>query len=133
MDAKQQATTEPDTNSKNTRVQPVFRWLKANGGPSWPTQLITLAHGLTGRPNNFGSIVNVTLDPECCVPATHDRLAWMLENAEKLVPKDGRRWRTFCDRLSNRDEIEKALSTLRRGTLPKGKFILEGPTHCELD
>jgi hypothetical protein len=62
MDTKHQAATELDTNSKNTRVRPVFRWLKANGDPSWPAQLVALAHGLTERPNNCGSILNVTLD-----------------------------------------------------------------------
>jgi hypothetical protein len=132
MATKQQAVTEPDTNSKNTRVQPVFRWLEANGGTTWPAQLITLAHALTGRPNNCGSIGKVTLDPECCVPATHDRLAWMLQNAEKLAPKDGRRWRELRDRLANRNEVEKALSALHSGRLPEDKtFILEGRTHCD--
>src|SRR5438105_2898726 len=34
-----------DQNSKRTRIEPVFGWLKENGGPDWPTVLLEIADG----------------------------------------------------------------------------------------
>jgi hypothetical protein len=128
---REQVVTERDTNSKNSRVQPVFRWLQEHVGTSWPDRLVAIAHGVKERPDHCGAIVKIHLDPEYKVHPTFTRLAWMLENTEKLAPRDGRRWREFRDRVADRIEIDKALSTLRSGVLPRPRFILEGKTHCD--
>jgi hypothetical protein len=60
-------------DSKNTRVQPIFRWLKKKGGDGWLTTLIALASGLVHVPQ-CGPASRVHLDPEAKVPATSARL-----------------------------------------------------------
>jgi hypothetical protein len=34
-----------DSNSKRTRVLPIFRWFKENGGTWWPSRLLQISHG----------------------------------------------------------------------------------------
>jgi hypothetical protein len=74
------------TNSKDTRVQPVFKWLSDNDEPTWPVQLVQIAKGITHRPG-CNAIRHVFLDPEKTVPATLARMAWKLKNADGLTPQ----------------------------------------------
>jgi hypothetical protein len=118
------------SNSKISRVQPIFQWLQTNGESSWPAQLVKIADG-AALLDPCGSIVRMDLDPERKVAATPARLRWMIENANSLVPTDGRRWRELHNRVADRDEIQKAFASLEdRKPLPR-KLILEGKTHAD--
>jgi hypothetical protein len=78
-------------NSKRTRVEPVFRWLRAHGGPGWPGELIGLAQGV--EPIDTGAIRGLAFKEEAVVPPSPQRLAWMIQHADRLAPWDGRAWR----------------------------------------
>ncbi len=120
------------TNSKVTRVQPVFRWLEKHGGIRWGEQLVRLASGLAHRPA-CGAVRGVQLSPEAEVGPTPQRLAWMIRNAHRLVPQNGQQWRQLGRRVRNREAIERALSRLDCGEVrgvPKA-LILEGKTHAD--
>ena len=58
-----------ERNSRVTRVQPVFEWLKKHGDEFWPARLVSLAHGVE-KLANCGPIERVHLDPEFEVAAT---------------------------------------------------------------
>ena len=123
---------ETEINSKETRVQPVFRWLIANGGMSWANRLVELAHGLSCTISS-GDVVNVQLDPEAEIKPSPARLAWMLRNAEALVPQNGKAWRSLLKRVADRDAVDRALALLDLGELkglPQG-LGLEGPTSAD--
>ena len=119
-------------NSKDTRVQPIFKWLQLHGGINWPTRFINLASGLDHVPS-CGSVCRVILDPELEVPPTALRLAWMIRNANLLVPQDGKNWRAIEKRLADADSVSSALKLLDSGQMrgiPR-KLILEGKTHAD--
>jgi hypothetical protein len=112
------------TNSKVTRVQPIFKWLAAQGGDAWPARLVKMAHGLKDL-KECGSILNIDLTPERKVPPTSSRLTWMLKNAKRFVPEDGRLWSELRRRVANLGNVNKAhhlhsdgarLCRSRRGT-----------------
>ena len=118
------------SNSMITRVRPVFGWLSAKAAPSWPARLIEMAEGIADF-GECGSVVNVELDPERKVPATPERLSWMLENAERLAPVDGRLWKELKARVADRQKVDRALASLKDGKPIPKNLILEGDTHCD--
>lgn len=66
-------------------------------------------------------------------PTEFLRLAWMIRNAHRLTPQDGRRWREYATRVINNPAKQKALALLDGGTsegVPK-PLILEGSTHAD--
>jgi hypothetical protein len=79
------------SNSMITRVRSIFTWLSANGGPSWPARLVKMAEGVADL-RECGSVLKVDLDPEREVLPTPDRLSWMIENADRLAPREGELW-----------------------------------------
>lgn len=119
-------------NSKITRVQPVFRWLEGNGGPPWPRRLLEIAAGAAPL-SDCGELIRVYLEPEYKVPPTPMRLAWMIENVDRLVPTDGRQWEELRRRISDDQRVTNTLNRLRSGdsygTL--GALALEGATHAD--
>jgi len=118
-------------NSKYTRVQPVFHWLETHGGNQWPSTLLKLTHGLA-QSIRCGALARVELDPERTVPATPVRLAWMLRNASRLAPQDGRLWEELRNRTANVEEVENALERLDSGdSSGLGSLCLEGRTHAD--
>ena len=118
------------TNSKITRVQPVFSYLEKNGGSDRPARLVEMAHDVA-KIDNCGAINAVYLNPERKVLATAERLIWMLENAGMLAPYDGRRWSELRKRLENRDAVRKAIESLKAGKRRQTKFVLEGDTSAD--
>src|ERR1043165_1714937 len=101
-------------NSRITRVQPVFRWLESNGGPSWPSKLLEMTKGAAPL-SDCGELVRLYLEPEYKVPPTPMRLAWMIENADRLVPTDGRQWEELRRRLLDKQRAINVLKKLRSG------------------
>jgi hypothetical protein len=118
------------TNSKVTRVQPIFGWLIAKGGPDWPAQLLEMADGFSIL-GECGAFKKHWLDPERKVPATKDRLIWMLRNANSLTPRDGRRWDELRDRVKDQNAVHKAIENLKAGKAPGKDFVLEGSSHAD--
>ena len=114
------------TNSMVTRVRPVFGWLRDNAGENWPEQLVKLAN-VTGL-KRCGRFVRMELERERKVPPTRERLIWMLENVERLAPRDGKRWEELRGRVANRDQVLRAHAN--GSSLPR-KYVLEGPTHSD--
>jgi hypothetical protein len=97
-------------NSKITRVRPVFSWLAEHDGQGWAEALVKLSRGANSL-EECGSFSRMHLDPEMGVPATQDRLRWMLRNLDQLAPKDGRRWDELRQRFEDReDQIQAALA-----------------------
>jgi hypothetical protein len=70
----EKAMAHRETNSKHTRVQPVFGWLEKPGGTCWSEQLLRLASGLT-HPPTCGAVRCVHLEPEAEFAATPARLS----------------------------------------------------------
>jgi hypothetical protein len=66
--------TPPDTNSKRTRVEPVFDWLRTSGDRSWPQDLVGIANGLT-VPIDTGELESLHFEKAVQVPATLARLS----------------------------------------------------------
>jgi hypothetical protein len=121
-----------DTNSKRTRVEPVFSWLEKNGGPDWPRRLLGLAQGFGSVPDP-GGVVSCECKKETKVPPSTARLAWMVRNASRLAPQDGKKWRDYERRVSHHPKRDEALAALDQGSrsnLPKS-LILEGPSHAD--
>jgi hypothetical protein len=120
------------TNSRITRVIPVFGWLKKNLDSDWPSTLLKLADGIT-EPIDCGRFKHMDLDVERKVPATHRRLAWMLENAERLAPRDGRRWNELRERVADKVKARKAIAALKQETKKSisNTLKLEGVTHAD--
>jgi hypothetical protein len=88
-----------------------------------------MAHG-AAHLDACGPFRKMLLNPEKEVCATPDRLKWMIENVDLLVPKDGREWQTLRKRLAD-GKKGRALATLRAGKpLSKG-LVFEGPTHAD--
>src|SRR6516165_2380655 len=119
------------TNSRATRVLPIFGWLKTNGGDSWPRRLLTMADGVADI-SECGSILSIDLELEREVPATASRLAWMLKNVDRLVHSDGRLWGALRQRVADRVRVEEALASLaaEKVEIPRD-LVLEGNTHAD--
>jgi hypothetical protein len=120
------------TNSRVSRVRPIFAWLRDHGGPSWPTQLLRMAEGMPSL-LQCGPVTQMHLDCEEKVGPTPERLAWMLSHSAELTPRDGRRWDELRQRVADPAGVKKALDRLATGTtkgLPK-RLVLEGATHAD--
>ena len=120
------------TNSRTSRVQPVFGWLAKHGGDDWPDQFLRLASGID-RTDSCGKYKAIWLDPEREVPASSTRLAWMLRNVPRLAPVDGRRWQELQKRTQDGKKVQEALAELDRGNLKRLSrgLCLEGKTHAD--
>jgi len=123
---------QPDTNSKRTRVEPLFGWLLQHGGQDWAAVLVSLAEGLAHAPD-VGSVKRVQYDPELVVQPSPTRLSWMIQNAAHLIPQDGRDWRELNQRVFEHPERQQVLQELAQGRtsgVPQ-KLVLETGTHCD--
>lgn len=107
--------TSRDENSKRTRVEPVFKWLRDHAGRHWPARFVELAHGLADPPG-VGKLVHLEFLTERRVPPSPQRLAWMVENVERLAPRDGRRWRPPLASADTSRECEPAPTRIAGGT-----------------
>src|SRR2546430_9241925 len=119
------------SNSKRSRVEPVFGWFEEQVDHTWPSRLVRLSSGLTDFPDP-GVLQSLIFRKEVSVPPSTDRLGWMIENAELLAAHDGARWRELLER-AHHSKREKALESLRKGVRQNvpGKLILEGPTRAD--
>jgi hypothetical protein len=121
------------TNSKVTRVQPVFNWLKMSNVSNWAQVLVNMADGLKHKPK-CGTVIDVVINKEKTMPASPTRLAWMLSNAERLRPKSESSCEELKKRMANRVAVTAALSQLDKATgvvpLPRG-LSLESSTHAD--
>jgi hypothetical protein len=120
---------DESTNSRDTRVLPIFEWLRVNGGFGWPARLVQMADGVAGL--KCGVFLSMDLETEKEVPPTPASLRWMLENAERLTPKDGRRWRELRERVANKESVRDALESLKTGRLVPRQLVLKGSTHAD--
>lgn len=61
------------------------------------------------------------------------RLAWMIRNAERLAPVDGKRWRELHARVIDEPERERTVTSFERGELKRlpASMTLEGPSHAD--
>lgn len=101
-----------DENSKRSRVDPVFGWLKAHRKPDWPLRLLRLADGLQVELDP-GRATSVTF--ETAVLASQERLDWLVENVS---------------RLGHGGELLKEVR--RRSTSTDGRLrVLEGTTYAD--
>lgn len=120
-----------DTNSKRTRVEPFFGWLREHGEVDWPARLLHIAHGIDV--NDPGSLVALHFETEVQVVPSASRLAWLIRNAERLAPADGRRWDEYRRRVVENPDRLAALALLDeggyRGVDPQ--LVLEGPSHAD--
>lgn len=122
-----------DLNSKRSRIDPVFGWLKSNGEADWAARLLSLADGLRIDASSAGKVLSVRFEPELEVSPSPKRLAWLIRNAERLAPQDGKRWRDYWTRIIENPKRASALGRLDRGVskgIPK-ELILEGPSHAD--
>ena len=121
-----------DEHSGRTRVTPVFTWLREHGGSGWVMELLRLADGIQ-VPNSVGEVISLSVDPEREVLPSPQRLAWMIRNAHRLAPQDGRLWKEYQRRVIDNPGRDEALRRLDAGD-PKGlskELILEGSTHAD--
>lgn len=121
-----------DQHSGRSRVTPAFTWLRNHGGPEWVSEFLKLADGITA-PASVGRLVSLHVGEEREVPASPARLAWMIRNAHRLTPTDGRRWREYQARVIDNPAKDAALAKLNTGitTGIPPKLILEGRTHAD--
>ncbi|HNY41155.1 MAG TPA: hypothetical protein PKJ41_12200 [Bryobacteraceae bacterium] len=121
-----------DQHSGRSRVTPTFRWLRDHGGAQWVAELLNLADGISA-PAKTGRLVSLEVGEEREVPASAARLAWMIRNAHKLAPLDGRKWRRYLDSVILNPRRDETLQKLDAGIthgIP-AKLILEGRTHAD--
>jgi hypothetical protein len=118
------------TNSKVTRVLPIFGWLIAKGGRDWPARLLEMADGFPIL-GECGAFKKHWLDPERKVRATKDRLIWMLRNANSLTPRNRRRRDELRGRVKDQNAVHEAIENLKAGKAPRKGFGLEGPSHAD--
>ena len=126
----------PDENSRRTRVEPICGWLRDHGGPDWPNRFLELVDGLTATVT-VGPVVK--LEFERRIPPSTARLAWMIRNAERLAPRDGRLWREYQRRVIGNPRRGDALERLDRGEragidrllVLEGKTAADGLVECE--
>lgn len=121
-----------DQHSGRTRVTPTFTWLRDHGGRNWVTELLGLADGIAA-PASAGRLLSLHVGEEREVPASPARLAWMIRNAHRLAPVDGRRWREYQTRVIDHPKKDAALVKLDAGitTGIPAQLILEGRTHAD--
>ena len=121
------------TNSKVTRVQPIFNWLKKSKISDWAQILVDMSEGLNHK-LKCGTVIDVVVNLEKTVPASPTRLAWMLRNAERLRPNSERSCEELKKRMANHVAVSAALSKLEKETgvvaLPRG-LSLESSTHAD--
>jgi hypothetical protein len=69
---------------------------------------------------------------EVRVPASPTRLAWMLRNAERLSPRDGRRHQQYTRRVVRNPRRAEVLRAIESGHVPsRSTLILEGKTSAD--
>jgi hypothetical protein len=121
-----------DQNSRRTRIQPVFGWLSEHADDHWPRRMLRLVDGVDAAIEP-GHLVRLDYLQERQVSPSARRLAWMIRNAERLTPRDGRRWRDYQTRVVENPRRASALETLDRGETNglDAKLILEGPTSAD--
>jgi hypothetical protein len=132
MTSSNTASAGVDQHSGRTRVTPVFTWLQANGGSDWVTELLRLADGIQIA-DSVGNVMSVCVWKEREVEPSPARLGWMIRNAHRLAPTDGRLWREYQRRVIEDPGKEEALRRLDAGDakgLPKN-LKLEGATHAD--
>jgi hypothetical protein len=124
--------TTDDQNSRRTRIQPVFGWLSVHGGQTWPERMLRLVDGFAVAPD-AGNLVRLDYLQERRVRPSSRRLAWMIRNAERLTPRDGRRWHEYRARVIENPGNAAALKQLDRGETSglEAKLSLEGPTSAD--
>ena len=122
------ATLEPDLNSRRTRVEPVFRWVRDEAPVDWAGRLVHMAHGV-GVAVDPGAVLSVAF--EVSSRASLERLAWLVRNAERLLPRDVRLWRELQTRVVGHPERGHALAQLEAGRPVVRGFVLEGATHAD--
>lgn len=121
-----------DEHSGRTRVTPVFTWVWEHGGTGWVTELLRLAEGIQA-PNSVGEVISLSVGKEREVSPSSERLAWMIRNAHRLAPQDGRVWREYKRRVIEnpaRDEALRRLDAGQASGVPR-ELILEGSTHAD--
>lgn len=121
-----------DEHSGRTRVTPVFTWLSEHGGSRWVTELLRLADGIHSS-DTVGEVIKLSVGKEREIPPSPERLAWMIRNAHRLAPHDGRLWREYRRRVIDNPEKDDALRRLDAGD-SKGvpaELRLEGRTHAD--
>jgi hypothetical protein len=125
-------STSLDENSKRTRIEPFFSWLRDNGATHWPQTFLARVEGLAVA-IEIGQLVRIAFDVEQRRPASPARLAWMIINAERLAPRDGRRWREYRSRVTENPRRDQALTMLREGRREgiDRRLILEGSTCAD--
>ncbi len=121
-----------DENSRRTRILPAFGWLRANAGENWATELLQLAEGITPS-RDAGRVLSLECEAERAVKPSSVRLAWMIRNAHRLAPVNGRLWQEYQNRVIRNPAKEKALKRLDEGITAgiPAKLILEGATHAD--
>ena len=132
MTSSSTASEDVDQHSGRTRVTPVFTWLQAHGGSGWATELLCFADGIQ-LAHSVGEVMLLSVAEEREVEPSPARLAWMIRNADKLAPTDGRLWREYQRRVIDNPGREEALRALDAGDA-KGlsrDLKLEGPTHAD--
>jgi hypothetical protein len=121
-----------DTNSKRTRVLPIFRSFKENGGTWWPSRLLQISHGFALGLRDCGPLLKMELEPERVVSPTKERLCWMLENVDRLTPSNRSDYEKLRLRVADRDRVQKAIASLMLGGVNElGDLELEGATHAD--
>lgn len=129
-------------NSSITRVTPVFGWLERNADPAiWPYRLLQMASGFEVCVQNTGQLKSITVGKngkgEVEVPASCQRLAWMIRNADQLAPspKKGKEYRRLLD-VRHHKGRDATLSALDAGQNPfrdkrLAELRLEGSTSAD--
>lgn len=121
-----------DEHSGRTRVTPVFTWLRDNGGAEWVTELLGMSDGINA-PLNTGRLIALQVGKEREVGPSALRISWMIRNAHRLAPMDGRNWRQNQQRVilnPDRDEVLRRLDAGVTHGVPS-KLVLEGRTHAD--
>jgi hypothetical protein len=132
MKSSRTASAGVDQHSGRTRVTPVFTWLQAHGRSDWVTELLRLADGIQIA-DSVGNVMSVCVGKEREVEPSPARLGWMIRNAHRLAPTDGRLWREYRRRVTDNPGRDEALRTLDDGDA-KGlskNLKLEGSTHAD--
>lgn len=120
------------TNSRISRVQPIFRWFEKHGGDEWPEKLLNLAEGISSEVECGPLVRPAVFETEHTQEPNPERLAWMLLNVEKLVPQKGENWAKLQQRVSDQSLVDKALADLASGQVKLSRGLkLEGPTHAD--
>lgn len=127
----EETPAEVDEHSGRTRVTPIFTTLRTHAGSDWVTELLQLADGIDVEAS-VGQVLSMNVGEELEVPPSPERLAWMIRNAHRLAPKDGRKWKEYRRRVIDNPERERALALLDSGSISIPRELkLEGATHAD--